>query len=265
MDLGAFVQENKRWLLGAAVGGVVWWIASSVVQSVYKVRVPSARTLGAPAEAYDARALAAARQEHEQLLAERERLREALAFRQGDRFVLDGKGRADEYQFQVGRELRQAIATAANRRDVQVADSAIVWDVPTAYDEIRAVLFGLELIDEVQQRLFAAHDRTRALAEDAIGLRSIQSLRLESRRNQRQQARPRAGEIDLRDFLQQEQVAFAFQADEPTLLAFLESCRRPGRTLVVESWQVTKPPKPGEPCAVKGTVLGIAWKGEGGR
>lgn len=265
MDVGAFVQENKRWLLGVAVGGICWWIGSSIVASVYSPRVPSARTLGAPAEAYNAAALAAARQEHEQLVAERERLRNALLFQPGDRFVLDGKGRADEYQFQVGRELRQAITMAANRRDVQIADSAIAWDVPTAYDEIRAVLFGLELIDEVQQRLFAAHDRTRAQTEDAPGLRSIQSLRLESRRSQRQQPRPRAGEIDLRDFLQQEQVAFAFQADEPTLLAFLESCRRPGRTLVVESWQVTKPAKPGEPCAVKGTVLGIAWKADGER
>lgn len=261
MDVGAFVQENKRWLLGAAIGGVVWWIGSSVIASVYDVRVPSAKALGAPAEAYDATALATAREEQERLGGERDRLTAELRFVQRDRYVLDGKGRPDEYQFQIGRELRTAIATAANRRDVQVVDAALSWDVPTAFDDIRSTLFGLEILDEVQQRLFAAHDRTRAADENATGLRAIQSLKLENRRNQRNTLRAtRPGEVDVRDVLRQEQVAFTFQADEPTLLAFLESCRQRDRTLVVESWSVARPQKPGEPCTVKGSVQGIAWK-----
>lgn len=262
MDVGAFVQENKRWLLGCAIGGVVWWIASAVLDSVHDARLPSERALGAPAgPVFDQAALAAARTENEQLLAERQRLQQALAFEPSEKYQLAGKGSPGDYLFQISRDLKQAILTAANQRDVQIAESNVSWEVPTGIDDIRATLFGLELVDELQQRLFAAHDATRAVAEDAPALRAILSLKLEARRNQRNQMRStRTGEIDVRDYLTQEQVAFQFQADEPTLLAFFESCRQSKRTLVVDSWQVLKPARPGEPCTVKGTLVGIAFK-----
>ena len=35
MDVGAFVQENKRWLLGCAIGGLVFFIARGVISSIY--------------------------------------------------------------------------------------------------------------------------------------------------------------------------------------------------------------------------------------
>ncbi|MBL8739057.1 MAG: hypothetical protein JNL12_21710 [Planctomycetes bacterium] len=70
----------------------------------------------------------------------------------------------------------------------------------------------------------------------------------------------RPGEIDLRQRMQQEQVSFAVQADEATLLRWLESFRQQGATLVVDSWQIQQPTRRGEPCTAKGTVLGIQWK-----
>lgn len=262
MDVGAFVQENKRWLLGCAIGVVVWQVAGAVVGATFAAAPPSARALGAPSgEVYDDAALAAARDENERLLAERQRLQRELAFVPTPRYLLAGKGAADEYLFQVGRELRQKILAAANERDVQIAETSITWDVPGGVDEIRATLLGLELVDEVQRRLFAAHDAARAAAPDSQALRGILALKLESRRGQRAQPRSSTpGTLDVRDVMTQERVAFQFQADEAVLSAFLESCRQPGRTLVIEAWQVLKPARPGEPCSVKGSLQGIVWK-----
>ncbi|MFY9345383.1 MAG: hypothetical protein WAT39_23025 [Planctomycetota bacterium] len=261
MDAGAFVQENKRWLLGCAIGGVVWLIGSAILGSIYAAVPPSKNKLGASNdEMYDQAALQAAKDENEKLLAERARLQQELGFVPGAKFQLAGNERADDRLYRVGKEVREAILAAANSRDVQIAESNIQWEVPTGIDDQRATLFALELLDELQQRLFAAHDATKAAAEEAPGLRAILQLKLDSRKNQRGQARAKAGEVDPREFLVQEQVTFQFQADEPTAVAFFESCRRPQRTLVVDSWQVLKPVRPGEPCTVKGTLQGIAWK-----
>lgn len=262
MDVAAFVQENKRWLIGVAVGGLAWLIGSAVVDAVCNPgSSPTPRSLGAPAEVYDASARSALQAEGEQLRAERQRLQQALAFTQSDKFLLANKGAPDQYVFQIGRGLKQAMASAGNEREVAIADNAVVWDVPTGVDDIRATLFGLELLDEVQRRLFAAHDATRARAADALGLRSIQALRLEGRRKSAGPSRTvKAGEVDLRDLLVQEHVTFQFQADEATCLSFLESCRQPGRALVIDSWQLQRAPRIGDPCQVKGALHGVAWK-----
>ncbi|MBX3464474.1 MAG: hypothetical protein KF830_14995 [Planctomycetes bacterium] len=266
MDVGAFVQENKRWLIGVAIGGIVYAIGSAVIGSIYAADAAraTARQLVRQAGStplYDQAALAAAREEAERLQAEKQRLRDELAFVPTARFQLEGRGAADEYLFQVGRALKQSILNAAKERDVLVADKDVAWDVPTGVDEIRGVLFGLELLDELTRRLFAAHDAVRAAHGEAIGLRALTSLRVEPRRAQRGLGRPaRAGEVDLRDQLVQERVSFHIQADEATCARLLESMRQPGRTLVVEAWQLQQPPRLGEPCTVKGTLQGIAFR-----
>jgi hypothetical protein len=262
MDVGAFVQENKRWLLGCAIGGVVWLVASTVVNSIYTWTNPNAKALGAPTgDVFDQASLTAAREESEKLAAERQRLQQALAFVPTPKYQLANNGKPDEYLLLTGRNLRETILAGANRRDVQLQETAISWDTPTTIDDIRGTLFALELLDEVQQRLFAAHDAARAAAEDAMGLRQVLALKIE--RRARAPARVRQGEVDPRDFFTQEQVAFQFQADEPTIHAFCESLRKPGRNLVLDAWQVSKPARPGEACSVKGSVLGIAFKEAG--
>src|SRR5690606_33407666 len=126
-------------------------------------------------------------------------------------------------------------------REVQFAENNVTWETAASAEDIRATLFGLELIDELQRRLFAAHDATRARDEEAPGLRAIVSTKLDTRRGARANLRsPRPGEVDVRDFVTQESVAFEFPADEATLHGFLESCRAPDRALVVDSWRVVK-------------------------
>jgi hypothetical protein len=273
MDAGAFVQENKRWLLGCGVGAVAWLVASMVFDKVHAATPPTEKSLGAPTgPVYTQAALDAARAEGEALQTARATLQQAMAFTPSARYQLNDKGRPGDQLFQASRDLKQAILNAANQRDVQVVEGGLAWEIPTGVDDIRATLFGLELIDELQQRLFAAHDSVRSANEEAMGLRGLLGVKLEARRGQRNVARgPRAGEPDLREHFSQEHVAFQFQSDEATALGFLEACRRPGRTLVVETWQMLKPTRPGEPCAVKGTLVGIAFKpkdaggGEGGK
>jgi hypothetical protein len=262
MDFGAFVQENKRWLIGCAIGALLWLIASSVVKSVYdplSVAV-SPRQLGAPTtEVYDQSALTAARAEAAELAAERDRLQRELAFVVADKYRA-WSGAADTYLYVVGRDLVQRIQQRAADRDVQTDESSSKWDLPSSVDEIRRVLIGIDMIDEIQQRLFAAHDKVKAADPEQLGLTQIQSVQLEPQARRGMQRGTRRGEVDLDDLLEQQRVTFQFHADEATLALFLESCRQPNRTLVVDGWQVQQPSRPGGPCVVKATLSGIVFK-----
>ncbi|MBZ0154119.1 MAG: hypothetical protein K8J09_21550 [Planctomycetes bacterium] len=259
MDIGAFVQENKRWLIGCLIGAVVWFLGAQILASLFVPVRPSSK--GAPTSAYDQAALDLARQEQAALVTERARLQQELAFVPSARFQLAGKGAADQYLFQLGRELKQTVLGFANDRDVAVTDQSLVWDSPTGVDEIRGQLFAMELLDEVQQRLFQAHDRVRAANPEAKGLRAITLLKLEPRRASRGVARSlRPGEVAVGDHVVQERVTFQFQADEATINDFVEALRQPGRTLLVEAFQLVKPTRVGETCTVKGALQGIAFK-----
>ncbi|MBM3972684.1 MAG: hypothetical protein FJ301_01105 [Planctomycetes bacterium] len=264
MDVGAFVQENKKWLLGVGCGAVSWFLVSAIFDSVHAVQVPTERSLGAPTgPVYTQAALDAARAEGEELAKARAALVKALQYAPSATFQLPDGVRPGDFLFQQSRDLKQRILASANQRDVQVADGAIAWEVPTGVDEIRATLFGLDLIDAVQARLYGAHDATRATDETAVGLRSIVSLKLDARRSQRAPMRAqRPGEIDVRDFFTQEQLSFQFQSDERTALTFLEALggAKPDSQIVLESWQMLKPARPGEACAIKGTAIGLAFK-----
>jgi len=266
MDAGAFVQENKRWLLGVVGGGIVWLIASAIVGSVFNADTVRAegrniqRSAGS-AEMYDRSALTAAREEGEKLAAERQRLQAELAFVPTAKYTLGGQGAPDQYLFTVGRTLKQGILDAANERDVLVVEKDVAWETPTGVDEIRSVLFGLELVDEFTKRLFAAHDAVRTAHPEAMGLRAIVACKVEVRRGARTARAPtKPGEVDLRDLVVQERINFQFQSDAETALRFTESCREKNRTLVIESWQLQAPTRAGEPCSIKGVLSGLAFK-----
>ena len=121
MDVGAFVQENKRWLVGVAVGALVWLIGSVVVDSMYDVSgaFVSPRKLGAPATAYTSGALSAAQEESDALAAERKRLETELSFVQSDRFT-KWSGDADTYLYVTGRDIKRELGKSGNERDVLV-------------------------------------------------------------------------------------------------------------------------------------------------
>lgn len=266
MDVGAFVQENKRWLIGCAIGGVVYLIANIVITSIYDADSEERAASGliksvSKMEVYGQPALEAARAEGEALKKEKQRLQEELAFTQKPRFQLAGNGAPEEYLFQVGRKVKQALLDATDARDIQLADKDVSWPSANGVEEIRGVLFGLELLDEAAQRLLAAHEAVRTANPEAMGLRAIVQLKIDERRGQRSQARmARPGEVDLHDYLVQERVTFQFQSDAATFMAFFEACRQPGRTLTLENVQIQSPQKAGDPVLVKGSLQGIAFK-----
>jgi hypothetical protein len=259
MDAGAFIQENKQWLIGCAIGGIVWMIGSSVIGSLYPDTFKNPK-IGIP-EAYDRNALDIARTANEQLNEELNRLKTELAFVVAREYS-EWTGPADQHLFVSGRNLKQAIVDAASDRDCLVEDKSLVWEPVTGIDLIKKALFGLDVVDQIQQRLFAAHDQTKQYDEDAMGLVVIDSIKLESvRMNSRGRGRRRGG-LNIGDLLNEQRVTMQFQADEPTVAAFLESFRLANRTLVVDKWMVAKPPRPGEPCTVKATLSGITFVSE---
>lgn len=262
MDVGEFAQENKQWLVGCAIGAVVWLIGGAIVDSV---SAPAAlpRRQDTLREAYKRAELETAQDQSDKLSSERARLTEELAFEVAPNYR-QWSGPADQHLFLTGRNLRLTIVNAASDRDVLVEESDISWDVPSGIDQIRGTLFGLDIIDEVQQRLFAAHDRVLEADEDAAGLSTISSMKLESLRRRRTMGRGRSRGrrrqgVDISQLIQQQRVNLQFQCDEPTLAYFLESCRQPGRTLVLDSLTVTEPARAGEGATVKATVSGLAF------
>ena len=150
MDVGSFVQENKRWLLGCATGLVVFFVARSIVGSIYdpgpdrraaRGVVQNAQT----SEVYDRSGLSAAIAEQDELQKARAGLESEIGFRRGAEFSFEGKGLSpDEFLGKVGRERKLAILKAASERDVQVDPNRdLTWpQAPNGLDEIRAALFG---------------------------------------------------------------------------------------------------------------------------
>jgi|GEM_PF-6629922 len=262
MDIGEFVQENKPWLLGVAVGAAVWLIGGAVVDSVTAPgQMP--RRQDTLREAYKSRDLAGAQEVSDALTAERARLAAELSFDVAPAFR-EWSGPADQHLFLSGRDLRMSIVNAASDRDVVVDESDISWEVPSGVEQIRDTLFGLDLLDVIQSRLFQAHDRVVRGDEDAMGLGAIISMKLEGQRRGRSLGRGRSrgrrrGAVDVSDLIKQQRVSLQFQSDEATLAYFLEACRAEQRTVVLDSLQVTAPARVGEGCTVKLSVAGISF------
>lgn len=270
MDVGSFVQENKRWLLGCAAGLAIFFVTRSIVGSIYDPMVDrkAARSIVQNAqstEVFDRAGLAAALLEQDELAAARKKLQVELGFNRGDEFSFEGQGLSpDEFLGKVGRERKLAILKSANERDVQVDPNRdLAWaQSGNGLEEIRSALFGLELLDEACSRLFAAHDATRAadpLAQGLVAMRITVEPRKTARRAPVRSQKP--GEVDVRDFLEQERVLFEFRSDEPTAIRFLESLRSPGRTLTLEpGLKMTHSGRRSDPVVVAGSVVGIAFK-----
>lgn len=262
MDAGAFLQENKRWLMAVALGGIVYWIASGVIASTYdvdSVRRRAATLAKSSNDLYDQKALDAAQQEQTDLQKQLQQLRHELEFRPEPKYVLQGQEMAaDDYLLSTGRQLRERLQKQADAREVQlIADKALSWPNEAS----SSVLVGLGLLDQVATRLFAAHDLVRKADEHAPGLVAITELKVDEHSRQGGLPRqPKPGTVAVGDLLDEEKVEFAFQSDAPTLYMFLERCRQPGSALVLERLTMTHGNKADEPMTVRGAIRGIVFK-----
>ncbi|GAB4137226.1 MAG: hypothetical protein Fur0037_02170 [Planctomycetota bacterium] len=268
MDVGEFAQENRRWLLGTAIGFLVYWIGSGVISSRFDVdgvRAQAQRKARAPQGAeglYDGEAQRVAAEEKKMLEERLERLRGEAVFTPGEDYSLQGKAMAaDDYLTKVGRDLRDRLQRAADLRDVQIVEKGLKWPAATDPDGVRDVLFGLSMLDQVADRLFRSHDEARAADPLAQGLQSIQALSVDPKGQRASAWRPkREKEIDVGDYVEEERVSFQFQSDAPTAYLFLEKCREMGRALLLDDLTMVQGTKQGDPLTVKGTVRGLAFK-----
>jgi hypothetical protein len=270
MDAAAFWQENKRWVGGVALGLLVWFVASKIVGSLANPedkRRQAQRAVSAEGnlELYDAAAQAAARADNQELRSELTRLEAELAFEPDAKYDPAGKGMtADDYLNTVGSALKRSLVQRCNRLGVELSDKKLVWPTTGVFDEIRSVLVGVNLIDLAANRLLDAHEQVRKNDPEAIGLRSIESFRMEPNRARNALGKSsKPGEPDVSGRLAQEKILFEFQSDTATALLFFEALRVPRKTLVVETMTVTGGRAAGEPVTVKGALLGVMFRKEG--
>lgn len=260
MDAGAFMQENKRWVLGAVIGLLVYWIGSSVIASTYDVggtRAAARKLSKLPQgndQLYGDAQLQAAREQQQALRGRLQELRQELEYRPEAEFVLQGQSMsADDYLAKIGTDLRDRLRKAADLHYVQLVDKGLSWPNVTDPDGVRAALLGLSMLQQTASRLFKAHEQTQ-------GLLAINQLAVADQRRQASFRPSKAGAVTVQDLLDEQKINLEFQSDAPTADLFLESCRQVGRTLVLESLNMTQGKTPGDPVTVKAVLRGIVFK-----
>ncbi len=268
MDFHEFWQENKRWILGVALGFLVYWIGTSIIGSVYSTsgvqrKISAARNALKGDDLYGRDALSAAEDEHEQLDSVRAELQAALGFALPAEFSLDGVDVPDLHLASVGRGVRRELLERTELLGIAVNGSNVTWATPTDRDEIQSVLAGIAVVQAVAARLSAAHEIVREADPDAIGVASIERLQVNAARRstgRRPRRRPRAerGGIDLGQLLAEVAVRVEFTADEGAVKAFLEACRREAPSLVVgPDFKISAGRSAGDPLVVQGTLSGV--------
>ena len=265
MDLHDIWQENKRWILGVVAGLLVFWTVSTIVKGIYstagvrqQIRNQQRSVQSEPL--YTAEALAAARNEQEELETARGRLDGAIEFVPPDEFLLAGKGDPHLHFDVVSRRVRRELVSRADALGVEHAEGDVNWKPPVG-EGIQPTLIGLALLEAVGTRLLDAHERVRADDYDSLGLVSVEAFDVVPhnqgpRRGPRGRGRARASGSDrlVREF----RVKFKFRADEATTLLFLEACRSQEPHIALGAdFSMTPGPAPGGPLTVSGTLIAL--------
>lgn len=268
MDIQEFWEANKRWVLGALLGFVVFMIARQVVANLYdptQVRAALARTVGElNRERYGSAALRVARGEGEALEQQLAALRQALEFHPGAGYLLAAGEPHDQQYLRAQARMLERFEELADVQGVDLARTDVRWTPPVTREEHRATMVGLSLMDAVVEALFAAHSTVRAADPQAPGLRAVLSLGLERRSGTSgagmRPVRRRGGFVDASRFLREEVMTFSFEADTATTLLWLESCRIRGMAL--SELTVTGALRPGDPTQIKGRMAAVTFDEE---
>ena len=267
MDLQDIWQEHRRWILGVLAGVIVFFAARSIIDSVFggdravreaqrKAQALMTQEFYQPATRDEILA------ENDRLVAQVAELREALAFVPSEEFSLIGKGAPDIYFPAVAARVRGGVLRAAQESGVDFEDGNLEWPAPALREEIEKTLIGLAAIEAAALRLVAAGDRVRALDPEALGLVSIDSLKVQNRASGYRPGmrnRLRRGERDASDLVEENRIAFAIRCDVQTLELWLEALRGEDPPLALSSGDFTVTPgdQAGDPLVVKGQLLAL--------
>jgi hypothetical protein len=256
MDLQQAWQENKRFLIGALIGLFAFLILRVVVESVFDAHGPAlqnqriASTVNRE-EYFSQPALAAAEQERDRLAGLQQTLGDAVLFTPSADYLLDGKGAPDLHYEEVARRLRQKLVRGAAELGLDLGERNLSWTAPAGgSDEIRRTLLALGLLDQAASRLLAAHRATLAADENARGVVTIESFKLDPPRAEAPRARG-AEPSPVEDH----RVSFQFTADYATIVRFLESCRSAQPPLSLESFTLESGRRSNDPPKATGKLL----------
>ena len=269
MDLQEFWQENKRWLLSAVLGVAVFFVAKGVIESTFldqTVLAQHRRLLGeARGERYGREALQAAQREADALKAEEARLLQAVAFDLGEDFELAGRSDPAVYFTELDARLRKDIRDELDARDVGFEARALDWATPQNAGDVRAMMLGMNLMNEAFQRLLQAHDAVRDADPVAFGLSSVERLKIDTalahggRRGIRRTSGGRRSGPELPEGSQEETVTFRIEVDGPTLHAWLERCRGQQPPIGLRDLSVKAGKEPEDPLVVSGTLAAVLF------
>lgn len=269
MDLHDRWQENKRWVSGVLLGVVVFFIAASVVRSVFsseateRAMTTDARAIGAN-PLYDVAAQKALEAEAKALDEAAQKLRAELEFKPREQFLLQGKSEPpDLYFLKLSTAMRSRLLREADSANVDVSDKSLQWTTPSPEDT-QAWLIALNVIDDAVTRLLAAHRAVRDQNPEALGLRAITEFKVEDPRAAAQRGRwrasPAGGKADAGDTIAEQAVRFSFTSDAATAYRFLEACDDPERPLALSALKIAAGELPGDPVVVTGKLGAITFR-----
>lgn len=270
MDLNDIWTQNKRWLLGVLAGAILFWIATSIVGSIYdgdaaERKVTQVANALRQQDYFDAKARKLARDSGEALAAAQERLRAELTFEPDEPFVLAGKGDPDLHFDRVQREVRTSLVDKAQQFSVELAPSALRWTAPVGLEEIERTLIGLNVLETAVDRLLDAGEEIRSSsAFGALGLQQIEKFEVTSKSKgratgyRRGRDRRESDAVDAAERVDEYEVAFKFRADAPTVQLFLERCRAEQPVVLLQDgFKLKAGRNRGDPLTVTGRLVGL--------
>jgi len=270
LDLHDLWQEHKRWILGVAAGLVLFWIGSSVIGALFDAAGAEAkvRALARSAAAqplYDADAKKRAETDRDALKAAELRLRAAEEFHPSDEFLLAGKGEMNIHFNDVSQRVRRQVSDRAQEYGVELQADDVAWTPPIGRAEIESTLIGLCVLEQAALRLLEAGEAVRAQDPDALGLVSIESMRVDKLTGAKKPGRrARRGmekdddRVDVTERIDEYPISFKFRSDIATVQLFLERCRSVDPPLSLRSdFKIQSGREPGDPLTITGKLSAI--------
>ena len=235
MDLNDIWTQNKRWILGVLAGGVLFWIATSIVGSIWDGGAAERKVLSVASALrkqsyYDAKARKLARTSGEALESAQARLDGELTFTPDELFELAGKGDPDLHFDRVQRDVRTALVDKAQQFSVELAPDGLRWAAPVGREEIERALIGLNVLETAVDRLLDASEEIRSASTfGALGVQAIEKFEVTSKRARRSsgyrrsKVRRDSDSVDVEERVDEYEVSFKFRADAPTVQLFLDN------------------------------------------
>lgn len=269
MDLQSFLQENKRFLLGAGAGVLLFFVLDYVVSSVFGPSgvIPAttyARRLERSDDPiYNASSRDLAIETREQLEELAASLTDSTVFLPTEDFVLDGKGDPQIYFPQIASAVRRNVRNRALEDGVEFDNSDLQWNAPVGVPEIERTVTSLCVLENAVNRLFDSARNAQGNNPEALGLILLDKIAIKSSASGRQRfgsrrrrrSRGDEGPVDTFD------VQMKFQCGDQTLSLWLQSLADLSpRLLIAPDLKIARGDQLRDPVTVTCTVRGVTLR-----